>query len=269
MAKLAVILHGIVGGTGGRNGVGDPIDVSTCAKTIKYNVIDYNKNLGNEVDVFAHSWSTDYKETILNLYNPVLSQFEPQEMFGYNFDENTIQDENATHAFRTVSRYNSLYRANQLKKKYENESGFKYDWVLVIRYDLVIFTPLDLTKFNNRNFYICSEPYWPDINRIHMLHDIAFLTGSNIVDIYSEVIHEFNKPPYVNHLHEAHRIAYYKLHAMYSGNMNNIGYAFHRYKDMEIYRMIMNPDLNELGKQYGELETKPRLEKLLEEINGA
>jgi len=263
MAKLAVILHGIIGGTAGRNGVGAPIDIETCAKTIKHNVISKY-----DTDVFIHSWSVEHRDAIIDLYQPKASLFEPQEYFGYNFDEDSYKNEEQTHAFRTVSRYHSLARAMKLKQQYEKDNNCKYDWVLVLRFDLVIFTPLDLNRFDNKCFYICSEPYWPDINRIQMLHDIAFLSGSDIMDVYSEVTFELHKPPYKARLAEAHRIAYFKLHSMYGGNMNNIGYAFYRYKDMEIYRMIINPDLNELGKQFGELETKPRLEKLLEEING-
>jgi len=263
LSRLAVILHGIVGGTAGRNGIGAPIDIETCAQTIKHNVISKHG-----ADVFIHSWSTEHQDAIIDLYNPVVSQFQPQEYFGYNFNENTVQDENQTHAFRTISRYNSLYRAMELKKDYEQSLGFKYDWVLVIRFDLIIFNPIDLNRFNNNCFYICSEPHWKNINQVQMVHDIAFLSGSNLMDTYCEVTLDLQRPPYKARLAEAHRIAYFKLHSMFKGQMDNVGYAFHRYKDMEIYRMIMNPDLNELGKQFGELETKARLEKLLEEING-
>jgi len=261
--RLAVIFHGIIGGTAGRNGIGAPVDIEVCAKTIKHNVISkYN------TDIFLHSWSIEHEQAIKDLYKPVSSLFQPQEYFGYNFDNKSIRDENKTHAFRTVSRYNSLYRAMKLKQDYEKVNNFKYDWVLALRYDLVIFTPLNLEQLDSTAFYICREPYWPDINRIQMLHDIAFLSNSDTMDTYCDVTTGLNMVPYKSRLHEAHRVAYLKLHDMFKGNMDRVGYAFHRYKDMEIYRMIMNPDLNELGKQFGELETKSRLEKLLEEING-
>ena len=261
--RLAIVFHGIIGGTAGRNGLGDPVDIETCAKTIKHNVISRY-----DTDVFLHSWSIEHEQAIKDLYNPISALFEPQEYFGYNFSDDTIKDENKTHAFRTVSRYNSLYRAIQLKKEHEKLNNFKYDWVLVLRYDLVMFTPLELEKLDRSGFYICREPYWPNIHSLQMLHDIVFLSNSELIDTYCDVTTGLNMAPYSSRLHEAHRIAYLKLHDMFKGNMNRIGYAFDRYKDMEIYRMIIDPSQSPTGHMYGGNETKTRLEKLLEEING-
>jgi hypothetical protein len=137
--RIAVVFHGIVGGMGGRNGVGQPSNISDCAKTIKYNIISkYN------TDVFAHSWSTQHSEEIIKLYEPKLSLFQPQEYFGFPDDRVTDHPTDGQ-AFRTISRYSSLERAMDLKREYETVNNFIYKWVIVLRYDVAFFTPLDLS----------------------------------------------------------------------------------------------------------------------------
>ena len=256
MSKLAIIFHGITGGMAGRNGAGNPIDLDTCAKTIHHNIISHY-----DTDIFVHSWSIDDKDAINFLYSPKESLYEKQEMFDFKFDAHVV-DEKTTAAFRRLSRYTSLTRAMLLKQDYERENNFKYDWILVLRFDLIVFNKLDLNKLKNDCFYLCSEPHWPDMHKQSMVHDIAFLSSSNLMDTYCNVINELN----IKQL-DPHRLAYQKLRGMFK-DMNKVRLAFRRYEDMEIYRMIMDPTLNKTGHQYGALETKPRLEKLLEEING-
>jgi hypothetical protein len=257
---MAVVFHGIIGGMDGRNGIGVPIDIDICAKTIKHNILSEY-----DTDVFIHSWSIEHKDSVESLYNPVMSIFEPQEMFGHSFDGSALQNEHATILFRTFSKYNSMYRAMQLKQDYENKNNFKYSWVLVLRFDLVVFNKLNLSNFSNNNFYICSEPHWPDINSLQMVHDIVFLSGSELMDTYCGVAKELESV-YKERIGEAHRLAYFKLKDMFQGDMNRVGYAFKRYEDMDIYRLIMSVEQNELGQQYGALETKGRLEQLLKKI---
>ena len=144
--KFAVIFHGIVSGDSGRNGLGGFINLEHCAKLIKYNLLQ-----DLDYDIFIHSWSPDAAEQIISLYSPVSFLFEKQETFNYNFSEEDFLDENKTHAFRTVSRYESLYKAIELKKAYSKATGNIYDWVLVLRFDLVILNKINLNKIKNLN----------------------------------------------------------------------------------------------------------------------
>lgn len=260
--KLAVIFHGIVGGMGGRNGLGVPIDLDICAKLINYNILSHYEH-----DIFIHSWSEDHKDSILSLYNPKKFLFQPQEMFGYSFNEKIYKNELYTHEFRTVSRYNSLQRAVNLKKEYELENNFQYKWVLVLRFDLVFFTKLELNKLDNSCFYICYEPHWPDIHKLGVVHDVLFLTNSSIINKYSIIADEIKDKKYNDTLHAAHVIAYRKLKEMFNVNMDSIvRYGFKRYDDVEIYRFVIDPIQNSVGYPYGALQTKDRLFSLLKLI---
>lgn len=255
MSKLAVILHGIVGGHAGRNGLGDPIDFEACAKTIKHNIIS-----PNNADVFIHSWSVEHEKAIIDLYHPKASLFEPQEFFGYNFDNKDFNVESNTLTFRVLSRYHSMDRALKLRQKYEQDNNIKYDWVIVVRFDLVVFTLLDLSKFGNVYFYLCDEPCWPDLHTLKVVHDIVFLSNPNLIDTFSKLMKGRDN--------EAHTATYGVLFSMFEKDLNQLGIAFKRYKDMEIYRLLMHPEQNLTGHQFGALECKLRLKNLLEEIDG-
>lgn len=256
--KVAVVFHGIVGGMSDRNGVGLPVDIGICAKTIQ-NVllkdIDY--------DVFIHSWSTDHGDSILNTYHPIIASFDPQEYFGFSKDSISSAEVEGQ-AFRTISRYTSMKRAIDLKRSYELELGFRYKWVLVLRFDLIFFTPLVLADKSLDTFYICTEPHWPCIHTSGMMHDIVFLSSSPLMDEYSTILDDM----LANRLDASvtHIAAYKKIMSILESNPLRLQYGFRRYLDVEIYRMIVNPQLNPVGHAYGALETKPRLDILLQTL---
>jgi hypothetical protein len=112
---------------------------------IKLNVLDKIKN----VDTFIHSWEVDLKDMILKKYNPQKSVFENQIDFNQiaidsGIDENwinrgfnrkgTTYQQCSIHA--SLSFYYSRWMAIKLKENYEEENNFKYDCVIVSRFDL-------------------------------------------------------------------------------------------------------------------------------------
>ena len=259
--KMAVVFHGIIGGMDGRNGVGSFINVTDCAKLIKHNILSMY-----DCDIFMHSWSVEQQDLLVPLYNPKKYLFQPQEMFGYSFNDQTFKDEDQTHSFRTVSRYASLERAMELKKQYEIDNNFKYKWVLVLRFDLAFFNKLILDNLDPSCFYICSEPHWPNIQDLQVVHDILFLSNSNTLDTYCEIAGEIRNKVYDDTLHAAHVIAYRKLMLIYNNDIAKVRYVFKRYEDVEIYRFVVKPKLNTVGHAYGVLETKDRMESLLKSL---
>ena len=63
--RIALCLSGIVGGTEGRGGKGDMVDIETI-----HNQYDKHILSKNNVDVFIHSWSTNVEDKLTDLYNP-------------------------------------------------------------------------------------------------------------------------------------------------------------------------------------------------------
>jgi len=264
--KIAVVFHGIVGGLTDRNGLGELIDVEICAKTFKHNVLSHY-----DCDIFAHSWTIEAKDKINEIYRPTASLFQPQEFFGLN--KNNNDKGVGTLRFRTISRYESLRRAMKLKQDHEKKHNFKYQLVLMVRYDLVFFKRVYLERFLPSRFYICGEPYWYDnpgytprkINpnrRNICLHDIIFVSGSKNADRFVTMVDDIDSKYTPN----PHRMLFYKLHDMFPNYPDAVHIGFDRYIDMEIYRMVMNPSQSKHGFKFGGNETKQRLEELLKEI---
>lgn len=259
--RTAVVFHGIVGGLDGRNGVGAPSNIADCAKTIHANVLS-----SVDHDVFMHSWSVDHADELISLYSPKAHLFQPQEMLGFSLTGAEMTNEEATHRFRTVSRHTSLERALSLKSACERAGNFRYRWVLALRYDLVFFTKLDLGPLDPQCVYVCSEPHWKDIHSLRMVHDIVFLTGSPLMDEYSRVAEEIRGGSYGDMLVHTHMLTYRKLMSMLGGDRSRIRYGFRRYHDVEVYRLVVRPELNPVGHPYGALEAGPRLQRLLESL---
>ena len=74
--RVAICFYGLVGGVVGKNGKGQNLDPSTAYKLNADNIIN-----PNNADIFIHSWSTEEREILLDLYQPKDSVIEPQMEF--------------------------------------------------------------------------------------------------------------------------------------------------------------------------------------------
>lgn len=179
-------------------------------ESIKPNILE----LGN-VDVFIHTWNISpeqvgkpfinggghpmgepVKSTIAadtqRLYQPSRMIVEPQ-----------IQFESGKWADRTtwykseymLSMFYSIYAANELKKSYEQEHSFKYDWVIRSRFDIT--TPsgkLPLHSLNSSNLYIPTGGF----DTINGYLDSLAYSNSENMDIYSNTynnVHSIMESP--------------------------------------------------------------------------
>lgn len=262
--KIAVIFHGIIGGLDGVNGIGNPTNIYDCAKTIKYNFLSHNN-----CDIFMHSWSVDRQEELKSLYNPIMSLFQPQEYFGFNEEQARDSYGRFSHIacrWRLLSLCTSVERALKLKQDYEINNGFRYKWVILLRYDLVFFKKLDISTFDNNYFYVVD---WGDGNVVEFgdcIHDYIFLSNSQKMDEIAKLPTEINNKIYdPSH---SHKMYYRKLMSMFNNNIGMIKSLGRRYKDFEIYRHIMNIGTNSNSSYRQEiLEMKGEFEKLLKKIN--
>lgn len=126
-----------------------------------YEFISKNIMEGYDFDVFVHGWhdknanpkekfskwwnaypdgSSDIK--FLELYRPKKYIFEPQkevDLKNYNADE----FEGPYRVWATLSMFYSIQKTNELKQQQEIEQGFKYDFVVRTRTDLLLLNKLD------------------------------------------------------------------------------------------------------------------------------
>jgi hypothetical protein len=102
---------------------------------------------GNNVDVFVHSWDLENQQTVMDLYSPKLTNFEPQyefteelthideDWFNAGFDRSTTMYRSNT-IYRGLSQLLSRKKALEVKTEFEEAHSFKYDCVILGRFDL-------------------------------------------------------------------------------------------------------------------------------------
>ncbi len=111
-------------------------------------------------------------------------------------------------AFRIFSQYCSVNRANLLKKEYENEQGFIYDYVVRVRSDFVFPRPLEFAYLPKEDGQIVILPagQYPFLNDaqypgpgikippMESIQDSFAIGNSRDMDLYADA---FNTIPYI------------------------------------------------------------------------
>ena len=97
------------------------------------------------------------------------------------------QDPKCNISYGTMSMYNKIYLANKLKKEYETNNNFLYDYVIRIRPDLVVkeHLPSNIFNINYKN-----NIYMPIISKVFIIYgypDFMAVSNSHNMDIYSDI----------------------------------------------------------------------------------
>jgi hypothetical protein len=233
--KSALCLFGIVGGRTGKDGAGGDADFRLCWQHYKKNIFDHNN-----IDVFIHTWSLRHQKTLAKLYGPKKAIYERQKYWNFRGDW-ALEKQNS------FSRWYSTQQSLKLKKQYEQENNFKYDMVMLGRFDLMWFVPVKFDQFDPQYFY---ASHWNDYPRpknnyriasdksntspkSHRLLDMWFLMGTEIAD-YVGGLYD-NIPKIGNIEYDPHKLIWdwIHLHPVYKDKLR---YAFYRWSDYEIYR---------------------------------
>jgi len=235
--KIALCLSGIVGGKKGKDGIGGDIDYKCCYDYYYKNIIS-----NNDVDIFIHSWSVKHKENLNKLYLPKKSFFEPQKKFPFNksllFFGGKGKKNVEKYSPLINSRFYSSKEVISLKKSYEKENNFKYDFVMVSRFDLMWLIPLNFNNFNPKYFYISN---WNNRNIVNdktnrskkskRYLDLWFFSNSDYMDYYGNVFDELEK---IN-ITDPHRFLWHYLNKN-EKIQKNIKYELYIGSDYELYR---------------------------------
>ena len=124
MSKIALCLHGLFNSSTDSSSKGEDGFLH-----IKKNILE-----NHNVDVYIHSWNSDYDEKIISLYNPTDYIFETQKDFSEKIFERNLQGlhncprppQNVLSHFYSIEKvFNLLYSNKQ-----------KYDVVIKARFDL-------------------------------------------------------------------------------------------------------------------------------------
>jgi hypothetical protein len=107
-----------------------------------------------DTDVFISTWNSHNVHQSINLFNPISVDIENYEA-GFQSKWNELVSHNE-HKLETnanlvsmISMWYKTLRANQLRKKYENLIGVKYDFILKTRPDIILEEPIELIQSDN------------------------------------------------------------------------------------------------------------------------
>jgi hypothetical protein len=140
--RIALCLHGVVGHLYTNK------QERTWSEDVDYRIglEHYRRHLfaiNDCVDVYIHSWSTDYADALIRDYRPQRQFFQTQIDFK--------QESSAKNFLK--SRWYSTQAVVELKRRHEQDLGFTYDWVMLSRFDLALLRDLDFAKYDNDVFY--------------------------------------------------------------------------------------------------------------------
>jgi len=174
--KTALCLQGTVG------------NIYTNKKDYKYKEnVDYRIGLehykeflfkNNDVDIFIHCWDEKYKNQMLTDYNPKSYIFEPQ--IDFNLETTRLN--------YIKSRWLSQKKVLDLKQKYEIANNFKYDYVMVSRFDLAFLTDLVFTNYNPNKFWAPNDQETKEkSSQTEMFLDYFFFSNSINMDKFGSL----------------------------------------------------------------------------------
>ncbi len=160
-------------------------------------------NQGAQFDVFIHSWSIDYEAAIRRDYQPKACLFEPQIDFG--------KHDIVRHFNR--SRWYSTRASVELKRAWEQEHGFVYDWVILARFDIAFFKDLILSNYDPDYFYAGYHKWQAEtlfVQEEPKFCDMFYYAASAKIDafslLYDDLVAIKNEDPHWQSLIQAKRL---------------------------------------------------------------
>lgn len=161
-----------------------------------------------DVDVFAHSWLEDpwrngshekyvapksEYEVRMNEVTKILRLYKPKAFTvgQYHIRQESYQS-NPDYILYTryCSMFESVFLANELKKRYEEQNHFKYDCVIRCRYDYGLITEFDFSSFDIANRIFVKKV---DQNPAEQINCAFAFSSSQNMDIWCDLF---------NHMHE-------------------------------------------------------------------
>ena len=177
---------------------------------IKKNIIE-----GNNVDLFFHTWN-DGGYDLVELFDPKSHVIEDQIDFShinYNFygaksfedlflkEESLNKDYNISpndiislkdSIFRAHSKWASTYNVVKQKKEFEKKHNFKYDYVIISRFDIALTKKIDFKKLQKDKLYISAR----GINQGNLttsFNDLVFLGDSSRIDLFASIYNNLDR----------------------------------------------------------------------------
>ena len=269
--KVALCLFGVVGSTGEKAGTSgsDPRILDISFQKYADNIIG-----PNNADVFIHTWDTKFEDKIRQQFSPVDANFQKQVIFDIPaYVKGAGAKDPEKRKQNHYSMWYSIKQSVHLKRCWEETHGFKYDCVMIGRFDTSWETKIDFSSFDMSRFYTgrwCQlfykgqdiynagrGPFFQIESQINMSHvqhrhkfdgDVLnqglsclwFFGNSKDMDEFSllyDHLDVYAKPgqcPTMESTISSHRLSEYHLKQI--GVYDNLDRVFHRYCDFPMVR---------------------------------
>ena len=204
--KIALCLSGIVG-TDDKYGSGSKtINYKIGLKHFKEHVFDVN----DSVDVFFHTWSTDYEEKLKQAYNPVSCKSEQQPFFSDNPRQQAI-----------YCRWKGIKEVIDLVK----QSGNEYDFILLTRFDIAFLVDFEFEKYDKSKFYV-QGPTGPLSNGLELINDLWFFSNQEKMFTFCNLFDALGTENYILHKDSNHELV--RRHLLETNLHKDLQYIFKR-----------------------------------------
>ena len=153
--KVALCYHGIAKGKNYKSG-GLTVGFKEEFEVLKKNLIEQNPNV--QFDVYLHTWSIEHKVEIEKIMKPVSSLYEESRIFRKSSWYDLVKQRvkkifGKVYEYQRVnniySRWYSFHKVCSLVQ----DSDTEYDFIFVLRFDMVFLTPFKLDQLDTDCFY--------------------------------------------------------------------------------------------------------------------
>ena len=155
--KVAICFNGLIGTKDSQKSdmsdKQDPDILETSIKYYKKNVYEPNDSSTTHIDTFLQCWNSEYEDELTELLSPT------RKVFQKALDKHPVQPHVPGQSNKHYSIWNK-WKAVQtvlgLKSEYENEKNFRYDLVLLCRYDISFLVPIVFSKLDTSKVYMST-----------------------------------------------------------------------------------------------------------------
>lgn len=231
---------------------------------VAVNILNYLGELRSNCDVFVHTWDVATTSPVCNSDNSLADHFKVDKNVFSNFHSvynpismvvepyDLVETSNTFGGGRIFPQYSnkissmfeSIYEANKLKKNHEEKYGFKYDYAIRIRPDIV-FHPRkslkqDLAELDGalerhgENFFSVGNHHGHPTESSH-LEDIFWISSSEIMDKLAEFVYVRAEHPAGVDVGEAGHVDWQQHMKSWVNNTLGIAYKFMDDSAMRIY----------------------------------
>lgn len=179
----------------------DYVNFISVSKSIRKHIIQSNLN-DFDFDIFIHSWNTDLKHQLLDIYAPVDYLFENNKQYSNDINNKLTQLNANKQKYSQISQCLAIQKGCELVESYVNRYDVTYSKIILYRPDVLLWKDMFLNEYDTDNyFYINGHPNFGGDFHFIMNYNNMLLFKNLYTDINTSPIpHEYVKK-YLDDIH--------------------------------------------------------------------